>query len=42
MKQTMNTIVTLVVFLGIGSIQVFAAPFAKVNSGDALLISSAN
>ncbi len=29
MKQTMNTIVKLVVFLGIGSIQAFAAPFAK-------------
>jgi hypothetical protein len=29
MKQTMNTIVKLVVFLGMGSIQAFAAPFAK-------------
>jgi len=29
MKQTMNTIVKFVVFLGIGSIQAFAAPFAK-------------
>ena len=29
MKQTKNQIVTLMVFLGIGSIQVFAAPFAK-------------
>ena len=29
MKQTMNTIVKLVVFLGMGSIQVFGKPFAK-------------
>ncbi|MCP4611406.1 MAG: hypothetical protein GY845_22060 [Planctomycetes bacterium] len=28
MKQTMNTIMKLVVFLGMGSIQTFAAPFA--------------
>jgi len=29
MKQTKNQIVTLMVFLGIGSVQVFAEPFAK-------------